>query len=85
MSMFRPGFLFSADHLELEACVNRLREDHGIASRINAILLLDDGKSCSRIAKFLNLDDDTIRGWDKAYLQDGWDALAYDGWKDGQS
>jgi transposase len=27
----------------------------------------------------------TIRGWHKTYLQDGWDALAYDGWKGGQS
>jgi hypothetical protein len=24
------------------------------------------------------LDDDTIRGWHKTFLQDGWDAL---GWK----
>ena len=63
----------------------RQREDHGIARRANAILLLDDGESCARIAKFLYLDDDTIRGWHKTYLQDGWDALALDGWKGGQS
>jgi hypothetical protein len=31
------------------------------------------------------LDDDTIRGWYKSYQQDGWDALAFDGWKGGQS
>jgi len=31
------------------------------------------------------LDDDTIRGWYKSYRQDGWDALAFDGWKGGQS
>ena len=31
------------------------------------------------------LDDDTIRGWHKTYLQDGWDALAFDGWKGSQS
>ena len=83
--MIRPGFLSSADRIELEACVRRQREDHGIARRANAILLLDDGESCARIAKFLYLDDDTIRGWYKSYQQDGWDALAFDGWKGGQS
>jgi transposase len=83
--MIRPGFLSSADRIELEACVRRQREDHGIARRANAILLLDDAESCARIAKFLYLDDDTIRGWYKSYRQDGWDALAFDGWKGGQS
>ena len=53
--------------------------------RANAILLLDDGESCARIAKVFYLDDDTIRGWYKSYRQDGWDALAFDGWKGGQS
>ncbi len=38
------------------------RADHGVARRANAILLLDDGKSCQAIAEFLYLDDDTIRG-----------------------
>lgn len=49
------------------------------------LLLLDDGKSCEMIAEFLYLDDDTIRGWHKAYRQGGWDALAFDTWKGGQS
>jgi len=65
--------------------VRSQREDHGIARRANAILLLDDGKSCQAIAEFLYLDDDTIRGWYKTYRQSGWDALAFDGWKGGQS
>jgi len=69
MAMIRPGFLSSADRIELEACVHRQREDHGIARRANAILL----------------DDDTIQGCHKTYLQNGWDALAFDGWKGGQS
>jgi hypothetical protein len=43
--MICPGFLSSADRIELEACVRRQREDHGIAWRANAILLLDDGKA----------------------------------------
>ena len=83
--MIRPGFLSSADRIELEACVRRQCEDHGIARRANAILLLDDGKSCQAIAEFLYLDDDTIRGWYKAYSESGWDALSVDGWKGGQS
>jgi len=33
----------------------------------------------------LYLDDDTIRGWYKAFRQEGWDALALDGWQGGQS
>ena len=61
------------------------REDHGVARRANAILLLDDGKSCQAIAEFLYIDDDTIRGWYKAYRIGGWDALSTDGWKGGQS
>jgi hypothetical protein len=71
MAMIRPGFLASADRIELEVCVRRQREDHGIARRANTILLLDDGESCARIARFIFLDDDTIRGWHKTYLQDG--------------
>ena len=72
MGMIRPGFLSSSERLELEACVRSQREDHGIARRANAILLLDDGENCVRIAKFLYLDDDTIRGWNKAYCEGGW-------------
>ena len=83
--MLRTGFISSADRIGLEACVRRQREDYGIARRANAILLLDDGKSCQEISEFLYLDDDTIRGWYKTYRQDGWDALALDGWKGGQS
>ncbi len=79
--MIYPGFLSRSERRELVACVRSHREDHGVARRANAILLLDDGESCARIAKFLYLDDDTIRGWHKTYRSDGWDALAFDGWK----
>lgn len=83
--MTRRDFLSPEERLELERCVRRQREDHGIARRANAILLLDKGKTCIQIAEFLYLDDDTIRGWYKAYQQDGWDALALDGWQGGHS
>ncbi len=82
--MIRPGFLTSSERRELVACVRSQRVDHGIARRANAILLLDDGESCVQIAKFLYLDDDTIRGWYKTYRKGGWDALSTDGWKGGQ-
>ena len=83
--MIRPNFLSVEDRLELERCLRRHREEYGIARRANAILLLDDGKSCQEIAKFLYLDDDSIRGWYKTYQRDGWEALAVDAWKGGQS
>jgi transposase len=81
--MICRSFLSSSDRLELEACVRRQREDYGIARRANAILLLDDGKSCQEIADFLYLDDDTIRGWHQTCQRNGWDTLAFDGWKGG--
>ena len=83
--MIRPNFLTASDRLELLSCVKRQREDHGVARRANALLLLDDGMSCAQIAKVLFLDDDTVRGWHKQYLAENWDAVAYDGWKGGQS
>ena len=83
--MIRPHFLSPEDRLELERCVRRQREDHGIGRRANALLLLDDGESCTQIAKFLYLDDDTICCWYKTYRQDSWEALALDGWQGGHS
>jgi hypothetical protein len=51
--MIHANFLSSAERLDLEVCVRGHRKDHGIARRANAILLLDDGKSCQLIAEFL--------------------------------
>lgn len=81
----RSSFLSIEDRRELLSCVRRQREDHGVARRANALLLLDDGKSCAEVAEFLYLDDDTVRGWYKQYLTEGWETVAYDGWKGGQS
>ena len=74
-----PRFLSLTERRELEACVRRQREDHGIPRRANALLLLDDGKSCEEIAEFLYLDHDPIRGRCKAYQRDGWEGLAWGG------
>jgi hypothetical protein len=70
--MIRLKFLSGEDRCELLSCVKRQREDHGVARRANALLLLDDGKSCVEIAQVLYLDDDTVRGWHKQYLSEGW-------------
>ena len=83
--MNRSNFLSLEDRGELLACVNQQRKDHGVTRRANALLLLDGGKSCLEIAQVLYLEDDTVRGWHKPYVAEGWDAVAYDGWKGGQS
>ena len=83
--MIKSGFLSPAQRLELEALVRSPREDHGIARRANAILLLDDGKSCAEIGEFLYLDDDTVRTWYKHYQQGGVDLLTLFDWKGGYS
>jgi len=82
--MIRPRFLNARQREELEQIVRRPSEDHGVARRANAILLLDDGKSCARIAEFLYLDDDTIRTWYKHYQAGGWDELEMFDWKGGK-
>ena len=55
--MIRPVFLTSSERRELLVCVRSHREDHGVARRANAILLLDDGKSCQAIAEFAVFGD----------------------------
>ena len=68
--MKRSNFLSLEDRRELLACVKRQREGYGVARRGNALLLLDDSKSCVEIAQVLYLDDDTVCGWHKQYLVD---------------
>ncbi|MFY9628958.1 MAG: helix-turn-helix domain-containing protein [Methylocystis sp.] len=41
---------------------------HRFARRANALVLLDDGWSCERVAAALFLDDDTIRRWHALFL-----------------
>ena len=79
--MIRPGFLSASDRRELEASVSPRREDPAVARPANATLLLNNGKSCQVIAKFVYLDGDSIRGGHKSYREAGWDALSVDGWK----
>jgi len=81
--MIKAKFLPPAQRTELEQIVRRPSEDHGVARRANAILLLDDGKSCAVIAEFLYLDDDTVRNWHKQYQSGGLDRLTTFDWKGG--
>lgn len=82
--MIRGDFLTAEQRKELEQIARRAIEMHGVARRANAILLLDDGKSCAEIAEFLYLDDDTIRTWHKHYMSGGFDKLETFDWKGGE-
>ena len=42
-----------------------------MARRANAIVLLDQGLSCERVAAALLLDDDTVRNWHRAFERGG--------------
>ena len=53
--------------------------------RANAIVLLDQGWSCERVAKALLLDDDTVRDWHRAYEQGGVEGLKSFGHEGGSS
>ncbi len=81
--MIKAKFLTPARRSGLEQIVRRPSEDHGVARRVNAILLLDDGKSCAVTAEFLYLDGDTVRNWHNQYLSGGLDPLTTFDWKGG--
>jgi transposase len=82
--MIRGGFLSEEGRAYLREVVRRPTEKHGVARRANAILLLDDGWNCEDVARALFIDDDTVRGWHKAFTTDGMQALRRFGWKGSQ-
>ena len=71
--MIRGGFLSSTDRQILIGIARDGLEEHRVGRRANAIVLLDRGWSCERVAAALLLDDDTIRSWHRAYEQGGVD------------
>jgi len=83
--MITAGFLSRAERQDLESVVRCPSEEHGIARRCNALLLLDDGWSCQRASTALYLDDDTIRTWYKKYRDGGFDLMASFDYKGGFS
>ncbi len=81
--MINAPFLSSDDRQKLLACAKSQRENHGVARRANALVLLDDGENFAKIAECLFLDDNTVLRWHKQYLSRGWEAVAHDGRKGG--
>jgi len=80
--MIRAGFLDPESRRDLIELARDGSVPHRLARRANALVLLDQGMSCSDVAEVLFLDDDTIRTWYRLYQEDGFDGLAtfgYDG------
>ena len=61
--MIRGGFLSAQERTELIGLARDGLAEHRAARRANALLLLDDGWSCEKVAGALYVDDDTIRNW----------------------
>ena len=69
--MIRPRFLSAPERQELMTVMRNSKTEARVMRRANAILLLDDGMSCERVAEVLYFDDDTIRDWHRAWESDG--------------
>ena len=74
--MIRRDFLDPASRKDLIALARGGSAAHRLGRRANALVLLDQGMSCSAVAKVLLLDDDTIRIWHRLYQEDGIEGLA---------
>ena len=81
LAMLRGGFLSAKERTALKAVMRHPSETHGVARRANAILLLDDGWNCAKVAEALYLDDDTVRTWFKRYQAGGLDEMKVFDWK----
>ena len=73
--MIRSGFLAAADRQALTEIARNGLEEHRVARRANAIVLLDRGWNCERVAAALLLDDDTVRNWLRAFERGGVEGL----------
>jgi len=69
------NFLSPKDRADLVKIARDGTEEHRIARRANAILLLDRGWSFADIAEALFLDDSTVRTWLKSFQEGGVEAL----------
>jgi transposase len=78
------GFLTTEQRQEL---LHELRiEPHAkYSDRLKTILLLDDGERYSDIAKFLFLDERTIRNYRKRYIEGGLFGIVTDIYSDKRS
>ncbi len=73
--MIRGGFLSPRQRSDLKALLRDGHTEQRLARRANAMLLLDDGWNCERVAEALYLDDDTVRIWRKTYDEGGLEGL----------
>jgi transposase len=74
--MIRPGFLSPEDRSDMIALARDGSAAHRLARRANALVLLDAGWSCEKVAAALFVDDDTVRQWHGLYAAGGFDGLA---------
>jgi len=74
--MIRGNFLSTQERQTLVGLARDGLAEHRVARRANAIVLLDKGWSCTKVAGALLLDDDTVRGWFYAYQKDGLEGLS---------
>jgi transposase len=73
--MIRAGFLSEEDRHDLIELARDGSAAHRLGRRANALVLLDRGWSCERVAAVLFVDDDTVRGWYQRFAADGVDGL----------
>ena len=72
------GFFLKKEQREELLSELRLEKNRKFADRIRVILLLDIGESSSDIAKFLFLDESTIRNYERRYEEGGLEKLVND-------
>jgi transposase len=73
--MICAGFLSPVHRADLTALARDGSAAHRLARRANALVLLDSGWSCEKVAGALLLDDDTIRRWHGLFIEDGFEGL----------
>jgi len=83
--MIRGGFLTPSERLELRALARDGLSEARVARRANAMILLDKGWSCERVAEALLIDDDSVRSWYKLYSEHGITGLAVFNFQGSQS
>src|SRR5208283_896471 len=74
--MIRGGFLSAKERADLTALARNGLAEHRVARRANAVLLLDKGWSCQKVAEALLLDDDTVREWRDLFATSGVEGLS---------
>jgi len=74
--MVRKGFLDDEARQDLIELARDGSVEHRLGRRANALVLLDRGMSCEKVAELLFIDDDTVRTWFRLYEQDGIEGLA---------